>query len=532
MQERDYQIVLQEKSDSVLCFAAEELRSFILKCTGANLEIVSASSRGLYIGGKPSPDISAASDDAFEVVFEDGNVYFRANSARGVIYAVYDFIERFFGVRFLSSDYTYIPEYRGLRAEAKSYSSVPDFPVRMFLTAQLGDDLFSVRKRFYGEYFPIRKEYGGSLAWFGGSHALLNLVPREIYFTEENKEENVHMYQLDANGNAIDICVSDGITEDGEVDESMEVSAFKVVLKSLKEVVERIEDCKYISIGQMDYATPCQCERCRRAEKLYKRSGMNVRFGNLLLKKLREWMEEEGISREIHLVFFAYYYSTYAPVEYKNGKIVPLIKADKNLHVRFAPIRANCYYAIDSDMHFMPYRRIVDEWRAVCDRIMFWTYHTNYNCYFWFFPTMQHWAQDLRYFKEINAEYIFMQSNYTEKIDWKADMETYVASKMLWNCALNPYELRSEYIRLYYGAAAKYVEEILRIFEENYNSIAERSEKMRREIYRELFHEELDISSGLSAEKIALKLEKEAQEEWTKNVYFCIYHTEIMWAKE
>lgn len=93
--EVNYLIALQEKSDSALCFAAEELRSFILKCTGVSLEIASVSSRGFHIGGKPSLKISAAGDDAFEVVFENENVYFRANSARGVIYAVYDFIERF-----------------------------------------------------------------------------------------------------------------------------------------------------------------------------------------------------------------------------------------------------------------------------------------------------------------------------------------------------------------------------------------------------------------------------------------------------
>lgn len=525
-------IVLPENADAALRFAAEELKNFIRKCTGVYSEIVSASSHGLFIGGEPSENVRSACNDAFEVVFENGNVYFRSNSSRGVIYAVYDFTERFFGVRFLTSDYTYIPKYRGLRAKAESYTSIPDFPLRTFLTKETEDGLFSVRKRFYNECFPVSEKYGGDFGWRCGNHALLHLVPKSVYLTDENKERNAHMYQFDRNGEAIDICISDGITADGEADCERKESAFNAVLESLKKIVEEDRDCKYISIGQMDHAEPCRCERCLRAEKRYKRSGMNVIFGNLLLKKLREWMKENGIAREIHLVIFAYNYSTFAPVEYRNGKITPLVKADKNLHVRIAPIGANCYYPIDSDMHFMPYKRIIEEWRSVCDNIMLWTYHTNYKCYFWFFPTMRHWSRDLMYFKQIGAEYLFMQSDHTERMDWKAEMETYVAAKVLWNCESDPYELRSEFIRLYYGEAAEYVEEILRIFEKNYESIAKRSEKMRRETYRSLFDKDIEIPTDVSAEETAAKLRKEAEAEWMKNVYFSVYHTEIMRARE
>ena len=254
-------------------------------------------------------------------------------------------------------------------------------------------------------------------------------------------------------------------------------------------------------------------------------------YGNLLLKKLRAWMAKNGLKRNIKLVFFAYNYSVYAPVCRKNGRIIPAVKADKDLIVRIAPIGANCYYPIDSDMHFYPYKRIIDEWRAVCDKIMLWTYHTNYKCYLWFFPTMQHWAEDLRYFKESGTEFLFMQSDHTEAVDWKADMETYVASKMLWDCSSDPYALRREYIDLMFGAAAEYVVKIIDIFEKNYARIAENSQKLRHEFNLALFGKDPEFPFETSSEKVAEVLRKEADAEWTKNVYFSIYHLEITWAK-
>lgn len=535
--DKDFKIMLASGAVPPLRFAAEELCKFIEKSMGFIPEIRESSGgaeqKAIYIGcGKEVPGELNSSEDGFAVICEGENIFLVSPSFRGVIYAVYDFSERFLGVRFLTRDYTYIPELRGFITEPRTYISVPDFPVRTFLTKNISDcDLFAVRNRMLGDCFKIRDEYGGNIKWRYSNHAMLRYVPKEIYFTSENRAVNAHLYQLNEKGEPIDVCMTDGIDENGEEDESMPVSAFKIVLESLKKIIADDENCNYISIGQMDHTDACSCPKCVSRAKKYGRGGINVIFGNLLLKKLRAWMAKNGLKRNIKLVFFAYNYSVYAPVCRKNGRIIPAVKADKDLIVRIAPIGANCYYPIDSDMHFYPYKRIIDEWRAVCDKIMLWTYHTNYKCYLWFFPTMQHWAEDLRYFKESGTEFLFMQSDHTEAVDWKADMETYVASKMLWDCSSDPYALRREYIDLMFGAAAEYVVKIIDIFEKNYARIAENSQKVRHEFNLALFGKDPEFPFETSSEKVAEVLRKEADAEWTKNVYFSIYHLEITWAK-
>ena len=541
---KNLQIVVNS-SDACLRFASEELKDFMLKCVGANIDIVEKPlAKAIYVGCGKTFEKFDYSTDAFSVIFEDGNIYLLSQKPRGVLYAVYDFVEKFFGVRFLTVDYTYIPSICELQNNPVSYSSAPSFPVRQYLAKNVENDLFSARLRLYSENYRIREEYGKHLELngkYGNNHSLLWLTKPAGFFEKgeerynyaryqlnEKGKEHAHVYQFNKNGEAIDICMSDGITDDGEIDESMEVSAFKLVLSTLKDLILTTND-KYYPIGQMDHTDACQCEKCvRRAEK-YTRAGLNVIFGNLLMRELRKWMKEEKIEREIYLVFFAYEYSTLAPVKRENGQAIPIVKADPNLCVRIAPIRANCYFPICSDMHFLPFERIISEWRTVCDKIMIWSYHTQYHCFLWYFPTMQQWYEDLNYYKSLNVEYMFMQSNHCESVDWKANMELYVASKMLWDTSRDPYQIRNEYIDLVFGNCSEYVKEIIDIFDKNYLEIAKRSEKMRRRIYKEVNGEYLSFSNDLSTEQICDKLQKEAIAEWTKNVYFSIYGPEIAW---
>lgn len=522
-------------ADSCVLYAAEELKRLIADTTGANPAIVPESgicggkAFRLGVGKDGLPD--GCPQDSFSVRFDKDGAFFTGARPRATLYAVYDFAERFLGVRFLSPDYTYAPEIREFCERPVSYTSVPDFPLRQFLAKNVENEKFSARLRLYSENYRIKAEYGGGLRWngrYGCNHSLLNMVSKSVYFAEDVREKNAHLYQLNGKGEPVDICMSDGITDDGEIDGSMETSAFKIVLSALKELISATDD-EYFSIGQMDHTDECTCEKCVRRAKKYTRAGLNVIFGNLLLRELREWMKEKGIERNIYLVFFAYNYSTLAPVKRENGKVTPLVKADPNLCVRICPIRANCYFPLNSDMHVQPLERIIREWKTVCDRVMVWTYHCQYHAFLWYFPTMQKWDEELRFYKSLGVEYMFMQSNHLESADWKANMELYVASKKLWDVNADVVKIRDEYLDLTFGSCAKYVKRIIEIFDENYALIASRSEKVRKRIYREVNGEDFKYGDETATFEICEKLDKEAAAEWTKNVYFGVYGPEIGW---
>lgn len=140
-----------------------------------------------------------------------------------------------------------------------------------------------------------------------------------------------------------------------------------------------------------------------------------------------------------------------------------------NVIVRIAPIRADNYYPMIHEKQNETTRKMFLEWSKVAKRTMIWDYHTNYTFYFAYYPTLHVWEENLKLYKNMGCEYIFMQSNHSELNDWKATMETYIASKMLWNPKLNPFELRKEYISYYYRGIEDLVESYIKNFEDNYD---------------------------------------------------------------
>ena len=90
-----------------------------------------------------------------------------------------------------------------------------------------------------------------------------------------------------------------------------------------------------------------------------------------------------------------------------------------------------------------------------CAEIWYWGYATNYTFYYFYQPVIQKVKPLLTELKELGVSYAMLQNNSTEYHDWKAIMDNYVFSKMLWDITLDPYELREEFIRLYYGEDIK-----------------------------------------------------------------------------
>ena len=49
-------------------------------------------------------DLSVLGTDGFYIAFEDGNIYIFGNTPVACVYGVYEFLERYIGVRFLNVD--------------------------------------------------------------------------------------------------------------------------------------------------------------------------------------------------------------------------------------------------------------------------------------------------------------------------------------------------------------------------------------------------------------------------------------------
>jgi hypothetical protein len=249
-----YKIIISKDYTDTVYFAATEMQSFIYQATSVKIPIaldtgvtIDEDSRYISIGktsileGVDSDvDYSVMKSDGFMLRSKDDCLFINGVSDRGTLYGVYDYLEKFVGVKFLTADYTYVPKVSKLNFYDIDQVEIPAFQIRVFLAQPFYTDaLFAARMRMTGgEFFPADEKYGGGANIYGFSHNTISFVPTGTYFsTAEDKVKNAHMYNVDGDGNAVDICFTDGVADDGSLDTSMELSAAKVAIENLKDRV-------------------------------------------------------------------------------------------------------------------------------------------------------------------------------------------------------------------------------------------------------------------------------------------------------
>ena len=112
----EYAIVRAADASASVKYAAEELRDFTERMTGVRLPIVTDE------GPLPPKAIvlrkNASGDDSFRIVARPPHLYVEGSDVRGVLYGVYELLERYGGCRWYASWHTVVP--------ARDAFSVPD----------------------------------------------------------------------------------------------------------------------------------------------------------------------------------------------------------------------------------------------------------------------------------------------------------------------------------------------------------------------------------------------------------------------
>ena len=484
----EYEILLRDDFTKPEDFAAKELASFIEQATGVRLIVVTDSTRKK--GGKVISvgftdaldkevgdfDYSSLNTDGFFIKTVGTNVYINGGNERSRIYGVYEFLERFAGIRFLTPQYTYVPQSATLKIHELNIIEVPEFRQRNFYNGTIySDSLFQVRMRMFSDLAYPNDAYGYQSEWCrafkSDMHNAIEYVPVEIY-----KDTHPEFYSWHTNPGTEyrELCYTNGITEDGKINSDMEVSVAKVLLESLKNYVREWPNAKFFMIGKSDERTAfCKCDVCRRREETYGgKSGTMCIFMNAIAREITEWSRKELDGREINIVFFAYQFTEEAPVKEKNGKFVPVddkVKLEPNVYVRIAPISANYAVGFSDERQLEFYRKVFAGWGSVTDNLMVWDYTTNFNEYLWYMPNLNYMQKNLRFYKDIGTVYVMNQSSYDSRGDWQSDLKLYLARRLYWHVNYDVDALIKEYISLQFGkAAAADVTSFIEMMEEHF----------------------------------------------------------------
>ena len=498
-----YALVVPATTPSLVGFAAEEFNTLLKDVSGVELAIVKDNEQlpaGVknYISlGKTSnlaeastsTDYSALGEDGFAVSCVDKNIYIDANTDRGVLWGVYELLERYAGVRFLSQSYTYAPDKDIVKVDFEDFTCVPEFEQRDILAGHQNTSNYYYRITRYGEF--------GNTDWTSWATELGNIHTITDYYVLPSvwKASHPEFFSSYTNSDVYreDVCWSNGITDEGKLDTSMAVSVASIVRDRIIEQLKLTPEKQFFMLGIADqWNAQCKCETClKRAvgkEGLWgssigavdptwgSYSGVTTAFCNAVVDAVNAWIAENGatygIDHEVNVIEFAYYWSENAPVKKSGNTWVAyndIVKPNDNVYVRIAPLNANFLYSY-ADNNNSKYRTIIEQWAAITDNLMLYDYAEKVNLITTWLPTLTYIQEQAQYLAEKDFYYWMFESDYTNKAQglWYSNLLVYVLQELWWDVDADVDAIIDEFIELYHGeAASAYVKEFYNVMQGN-----------------------------------------------------------------
>ena len=442
-----FSVCIQPGAGETAAYAAEELCRYLNLATGVTLPIVppeTAASPCIQICcAETAPDGSALGVDDFAVAVASGNLILSGGGGRGVLYAVYAFLEETVGCRWYASDTEAI-----LPAES---IDLPEGTCRVehavfeyrdsFWTDVIRHPAFRVRLKTNtdsGE--PIPPEMGGNIAYNGFVHTLsTRYCAADRYFESHPEYFALH----DGKRTRNQLCLSNPevlkiVTEE--------------VLAAIAENKQRI-----VSVSQHDNQDFCTCEHCRAIDEAEgSHIGTLLRFVNAVADAVAERYPDVLVDT------LAYQYTRNVP---------KLTRPRRNVIIRLCSIE--CCFRHPLTDETCPENRLfkkdIEDWNEICSQLYIWDYTTDYGYYLMPFPNFDSMRDNARFFADHHVKGLFEEGNYNSVSGEFGELRGYLLAKLLWDPYMDESTYRRhmrEFCEGYYGPGGDHVMEILDLLQE------------------------------------------------------------------
>ncbi len=415
-------IVIPSDASATIQFAAKELQRFIDETTGLTLPIVL---QGTFVDHTvlnfsldnqgACAAISNAKRDSYATVVDLGIMYVFGESDRAVLYGVYDFIETQLGVRFVSSDVTYIPNVSNV-VIAGDYSVVetPAVDIRSYWTYDTQyDPVFAARKRLVALFEANPVDGGMNRDYYNPGHNLNALITSGGGTVSETT------------------CLSNASTR-------------AAIVAGMQNQIAANPSANYFALKIEDGYKPtsCGCADCVGKSD----SDLLMALCNYVATEVNRTS-----NRDIYIVTYAY----------AETETPPTISVDSHVVVELAPIKnANFGYAYNDSRQTEAFIASVNGWKQkMGDRLWFYDYGTNYNNYSWYLSDLSLMLPNYQYFSNtLGCKAVIVEGNHAYQNDWQQALRVYVASKVMWDpngyTQADVMNLVNEFCRLYFGESA------------------------------------------------------------------------------
>ena len=446
------QIVMPEAATPVERTAAQELRQHLEKVTGSAFSIVTESSAKsgprLLVGNteasrRLAPDFLAAQAayDSILLKTVGDDVILTGHPQRGALYAVYTYLEETVGVRWWTSDETFIPRLPDLPLPKLDMRYAPKLRFRESYYLDAFDALFKTRLKgnvssrtryMLAPMEMIPEAYGGNhrLIHFKGRnsayHSFYELVPPNVYFDRhpewfsEIKGTRTHK--------GAQLCLTN---------DEMRRELTKNALALLRED----PGADIIQISQNDHAGRCTCKTCLAVEQ--EEGGVGTASGPLL-RFVNQVAEE--IEKEFPRVFvetFAYQYTRQAPAK---------VRPRANVLIRLCAIECSFLQPLEGSRENAPFAGDLAAWGRIAGGNLFgWDYVTSFSSYMLPHPNLRVLGPNIRTFVKAGATGLFEQGDALCAAGDFVRLRHWVLSHLLWNPDLDEGQLIDTFLSGYYG---------------------------------------------------------------------------------
>ena len=427
--------------------AAEDFMGHIEQMTGISLDIVTDVADGRYpifIGRN-----GALRDYGFDVDYAklglegihmevNRQATVLAGGRRGVLYAVYTFLEENLGCRWFTADCITIPKKGSYSFKTFKKVYVPalegratDYPVSRPLP-------FSVRNKYNGAYIPDVEEWGGNIHYRGFVHTFNALVPPSIYGATHPE------YYSEINGHRVtdhsQLCLTNP-------------DVLKIATENVLKWCEESPRAAIVSVSQNDWHNYCTCAKCKAlAEKEGSQMGPLLHFVNAIAREVAKKYPEKIVDT------LAYQYTRKPP---------KFVKPEPNVAIRLCSIECCFVHPLDGCDYNKKFVEDIEGWSKICKRLHIWDYVINYAHCIMPFPNLDVLQPNIQFFIRNGVTAIYEEANYFSTGGELSELRTYLMAKYLWDPNADGKKALYEFTEAYYGAAGKYIRDYLTLLHKN-----------------------------------------------------------------
>ena len=405
--------------------AAHLFQMFIERISGCRIPIViggNTKDGNIIIGGEAPTEVL---EDGFSISSKGGVLTIKGRG-KGTVYGVVTLLEQYLGVDYWGeNEYSFTPQ-KTVTLPLINKIENPGFRYRQTQCyATHTDSIYKWWNRLEEPNEVFAANY-----WV---HTFDKLLPSSVY-GKEHPEYYSYFKGKRHPGKASQWCLSNP-------------EVFEIVAQRVDSIFKANPDKHIMSVSQNDgNYTNCTCDDCKAIDDYEGAlSGSIITF----LNKLAARFPDKEFST------LAYLYTMNPP---KHVKPLP------NVNIMLCDIDCDREVTLTENASGKEFVKAMEGWSKITNNIFVWDYGINFDNYLAPFPNFHILQDNIRLFKKNHATMHFSQIAGSRGGDF-AELRAYLVSKLMWNPEVNVDSLMKHFLHGYYGEAAPYLYQYIKIME-------------------------------------------------------------------